>query len=64
MKLGQTKSKTATLMNMIEASSLKRQIHGSQWITCDQIAMAWMIDDVKKGQLKKGQNNNTGNCIL
>lgn len=63
-KLGQTKSKTAALMNMIEADSLEKYSPDNQWVTCDQLAMAWMIDDVKNGQLKKNQNSNTGNCIL
>lgn len=51
-------------MNMIEADSLEKYSPDNQWVTCDQLAMAWMIDDVKNGQRKKNQNSNTGNCIL
>ncbi|KAK3875195.1 hypothetical protein Pcinc_019922 [Petrolisthes cinctipes] len=53
-EMGQIKSKAAELMNKIEADILKNKYEA--WITCDQVAMAWMIDDVKNGNLQKCQN--------
>lgn len=45
-KLGNTKTPEAELMNKIEAK-VNAQRAFSNWITCDQLSMAWMIDNLK-----------------
>ncbi|KAK4292537.1 hypothetical protein Pmani_034711 [Petrolisthes manimaculis] len=54
-EMGQIKSKAAELMDKIEADVIAN-LEYDYWITCDQVAMAWMIDDVKNGNLQKCQN--------
>ncbi|XP_063840419.1 nucleoside hydrolase-like isoform X2 [Scylla paramamosain] len=52
-ELGQTKTAVADLMNKIEAQSRKRREEASKlWVTCDQLAMAWVIDDAKQKKVE------------
>ena len=59
-ELGQTNTAVADLMNKIEAQSLERRKNSSMlWVTCDQLAVAWVIDDAKQKKLAsecKGEN--------
>ncbi|KAK7075034.1 hypothetical protein SK128_006633, partial [Halocaridina rubra] len=45
-ELASAKTPQAELINLIEAKVNKRRT-GRSWITCDQLAMAWMIDNIK-----------------
>lgn len=45
--LGKIQSATAELMNKIEKKTLNTSRY-DEWITCDQLAVAWLIDDAKK----------------
>ena len=37
----------ARLMNKIEHKNLKKD-EFSHWVTCDQLCLAWLIDDLKR----------------
>ncbi|XP_045118314.1 pyrimidine-specific ribonucleoside hydrolase RihA-like isoform X2 [Portunus trituberculatus] len=60
-ELGQTKTAVADLMNKIEAQQrVKRKNASKPWVTCDQLTMAWVIDDAKEKKLKSecsGEND-------
>ncbi|XP_053652086.1 inosine-uridine preferring nucleoside hydrolase isoform X2 [Cherax quadricarinatus] len=49
-KMGQMKSPAAELMNKIESNIIKTK-EFANWITCDQLAVAWLIDSAKTQHL-------------
>nr|XP_045612527.1 inosine-uridine preferring nucleoside hydrolase-like isoform X2 [Procambarus clarkii] len=57
-KMGQIKSPAAELMNKIEANIIKKKEY-TNWITCDQLAVAWLIDDAKKQQSNASSKKDT-----
>lgn len=57
-ELGRTKTAAADLMNKIEVGILKQKEYAS-WVTCDQMAMAWFIDEAKNKRLEgEGRKEN------
>ncbi|XP_063593633.1 nucleoside hydrolase-like isoform X2 [Penaeus indicus] len=59
-EMGAVSSPAAQLMNQIEHKVLNQK-EFDYWITCDQLAMAWMIDDVRNREVAntKGKEHNT-----
>lgn len=59
-EMGSVSAPAAQLMNQIERKVLSERDFDS-WITCDQLAMAWMIDDVrnKKVSITKEKEEHT-----
>ncbi|XP_042206638.1 inosine-uridine preferring nucleoside hydrolase-like isoform X2 [Homarus americanus] len=58
-KLGDIQNPITELMNKIEAKILKKQ-HYENWITCDQLAVAWMINDAKNQHSQQGGEKGCG----
>ncbi|XP_071546275.1 inosine-uridine preferring nucleoside hydrolase-like isoform X2 [Panulirus ornatus] len=58
-EMGSIQSPAADLMNKIEAKHLAGK-HNENWLSFDQLAMAWLIDDAKKQQSHyHGEKNST-----
>ncbi|XP_066989767.1 nucleoside hydrolase-like isoform X3 [Macrobrachium rosenbergii] len=54
LEMGSVNTPEAALMNVIEARvNSRRQF--TKWITCDQLAMAWMLDNVTKPENWNGE---------
>lgn len=52
-EMGHTKTPVADLMNKIEAQANERRKAASRpWMSCDHLAMAWVIDDAKQKKLE------------
>lgn len=53
-EIGSIRSPAADLINKIEAKILADRSY-ENWITCDQLALAWLIDDAKKQKSNLGR---------
>ncbi|KAG0721300.1 Inosine-uridine preferring nucleoside hydrolase [Chionoecetes opilio] len=61
-ELGSTQTAAADLMNKIEAQAMQTlTVEGEDWVTCDQLAMAWVIDDAKMKKLQSKHEKNGPN---
>lgn len=61
-ELGQIKTAAADLMNKIEGHIIKER-ELENWVTCDQLAVAWVIDDARNKWLEnKGKEKNGALC--
>ncbi|XP_064112849.1 nucleoside hydrolase-like [Macrobrachium nipponense] len=54
LEMGSVNTPEAELMNVIEARVNSRRKF-TKWITCDQLAMAWMLDNVTEPENMNGE---------